>query len=95
MPHFVVICTDKPNSLELRMATRPAHLEYIGGPNSPAKIGGPLLNEQDQPRGSLSIMEADNAAVIEAFVAGDPYAKAGLFEKVEILPWRIVVGGLA
>jgi len=94
MPLFVVICTDKPNSLDLRLATRPAHLAYVGAPGSPAKVGGPMMNEQDKPKGSIVVMEADSVAEIEAFLAEDPYAKAGLFEKVEIHPWRIAVGAL-
>jgi len=95
MPMFVVICTDKPNSVDLRLATRPKHLEYIDGPGSPAKLGGPLLDDAGQPIGSLSIIEAEDRATVEAFVANDPYALAGLFAKVEIKPWRLVVGGFA
>ncbi|MEO6339161.1 MAG: YciI family protein [Caulobacteraceae bacterium] len=95
MPMFVVICTDKPNSIDLRLATRPKHLEYVGGPGSPAKLGGPLLDDAGQPIGSLSIMEAEDRTAIEAFVADDPYALAGLFATVEIKPWRIAIGGIA
>ena len=95
MPMFVVICTDKPNSLDLRLATRPKHLEYVGGPTSPAKLGGPLLDDTGNPIGSLSIMEAEDRATVEAFVADDPYALAGLFASVEIKPWRIAVGEIA
>ena len=95
MPMFVVICTDKPNSLDLRLATRPKHLEYVGGPDSPAKLGGPLLDDAGQPIGSLSILEAEDRAAVEAFVADDPYALAGLFATVEVKPWRIAVGEIA
>ena len=95
MPLFVAICTDKPNSLDLRLATRPAHLAYIGGPDSPAKVGGPMLNEQDQPKGSIAVFEAETQGEVEAFLAKDPYAIAGLFESVVVHPWRIVLGGLA
>ena len=35
-------------------------------------------------------VRADNRAAAEAFVADDPYAKAGLFESVTIRPWRKV-----
>jgi uncharacterized protein len=95
MPLFVAICTDKPNSLELRLATRPAHLEYVGGPDSPAKLGGPMLDDEDKPMGSLAIYDAESKEALEAFLANDPYAKAGLFQSVEIIPWRVAVGTLA
>ena len=38
--------------------------------------------------GSLIIVEADDLAAAEAFNAADPYAKAGLFERVEIRAFR-------
>ena len=43
MPHFVLTATDKPNALELRMATRQAHLDYVRGSDL-VKLGGPLLD---------------------------------------------------
>ena len=48
-----------------------------------------------QPIGSLSILEAEDRAAVEAFVADDPYALAGLFATVEVKPWRIAVGEIA
>ena len=38
MPLFVVSYIDKPNSLALRMANRPAHLAYAHDENNPAKV---------------------------------------------------------
>ena len=26
---FVIICTDKPNSLDLRLSTRPVHVDFL------------------------------------------------------------------
>ena len=31
-------------------------------------------------------------AEAEAWVAGDPYGKAGLFDSVELIPWNRVIG---
>ena len=42
--------------------------------------------------GSLLIMEVDSMADAEAFAANDPYAKAGLFESVELIEWKQTVG---
>ena len=92
MALFVITCIDKPNSLDLRMATREAHFAYIAEHASGLKLGGPFLNENGQMAGSLIIFEADDRAAAEAFSAGDPYRKAELFERVEIRPWRHTAG---
>ena len=93
MPLFALICHDKPNSLDLRMRTREAHLAY--GPTTGVKIvlGGPLLSDDGQTMiGSLLLIEVEDLAAAKKFSAGDPYVKAGLFERVEIRPWRKVIG---
>jgi uncharacterized protein YciI len=61
------------------------------------KRGGPFLTaaEGGDPRGSMVIVEAADLAAAEAFAAGDPFAKAGLFETVKIEPWRATLGGFA
>jgi uncharacterized protein YciI len=38
--------------------------------------------------GSLFIIEAEDMAAAEAFVADDPYSQAGLFETVVIRPFH-------
>ena len=43
-----------------------------------------------KPRGSLLILDVADRAEAEAFAAGDPYAKAGLFESAVIRPFRQV-----
>ena len=35
---------------------------------------------------------ADDMAAAEAWAAGDPYAKAGLFASVELTAWKKVIG---
>ena len=93
MALFALICHDKPNSLELRMKNREAHLAY--GPTTGVKIllGGPLLSDDGQTmQGSLLVIDVPDLAAAKKFSAGDPYVKAGLFESVEIRPWRKVIG---
>ena len=87
---FAITCTDKPNSLELRMATRPAHLEYLKSEMARFLVVGPVLDAEGKPCGSLLVVEAEDQAAAEAFAAGDPYAKAGLFETVQVRPFRMV-----
>lgn len=79
---FVIHAIDRPNSLELRKATRPAHLEFLAGFETP--VGGPLLDADGQMCGSCIILDVPDRAAAEAFVENDPYAKAGLFESVDV-----------
>ena len=88
MPQFILLCRDKPNSLDLRMATRPAHLEYFHGFGNKVVLGGPLLDADDKPKGSMLLIEAESEEAARKIAAEDPYAKAGLFASVEILPFR-------
>lgn len=87
---FAISCTDKPGSLELRLATRPAHLEHLKAEQARIQMGGALLDAAGNPCGSLLVIEAADRAEAEAFAAADPYAKAGLFESVAIRPYRVV-----
>jgi uncharacterized protein YciI len=91
MPLYVISCIDKPNSLALRMATRPAHLAYAHSEGLPAtvKLGGPYLDEKGDMAGSLIIVEAPDLTAAEKFSQNDPYRCAGLFQSVEIRPFRI------
>jgi uncharacterized protein YciI len=58
-------------------------------------VGGPLLNDTDPPGGSLLVIDAAARSAADAFAAGDPYGKAGVFEKVEIRSWRAALGDWA
>lgn len=87
MPLFAIYCVDKQDSQELRAANRPAHLDHVGGIGDRLLAAGPLL-DGDRPIGSLLIVEFPDASAAEAFAAGDPYNKAGLFESVRITGWR-------
>jgi uncharacterized protein len=89
---FVLTAFDRPGALELRLQVRPAHLDYLNSRAARIKAGGPLLDEDDQPIGSLLIVEADDRAAAETFAAGEPYRREDVFERVEIRPWRAALG---
>jgi hypothetical protein len=96
MTLFVLVCIDKPDSLPLRMATREAHFAYARGLTTGSiRLGGPFLDENGDMAGSLIIIEAQDMAAAEAFSQNDPYREAGLFERVEIRPWKATFGELA
>ncbi|MFO1107398.1 MAG: YciI family protein [Amaricoccus sp.] len=87
---YAVICDDKPGGLDIRKANRDAHLAYLAATG--AQLAGPFLDAEGAMVGSLVVIEAADATAAEAWAAGDPYAKAGLFESVAIRPWKRVVG---
>ena len=41
--------------------------------------------------GSLVILEVEDMAAAEGWAENDPYTKAGLFESVELIPWKKVI----
>jgi uncharacterized protein YciI len=88
---FALICTDKPNSVELRMSVRPDHLKYLEGLGSTLKAAGPFTSDEGAPNGSLVVIEAADRASAQVMAENDPYAKAGLFASVEIKPWKWLI----
>lgn len=90
---FAIQCEDKPNALELRMATRPKHLEYLDGHAASIVQGGPVLDAEGKPCGSLLLVDVADQAAAEALAASDPYALAGLFARVSIRPFRQIFAG--
>lgn len=94
MNTYVLMCVDKPNSLDLRMATREAHLAYVRGFADRMPLAGPILDDQDAMAGSIMFLKAESLEAAQAFSANDPYRKAGLFQSVEIRPFRATIGTL-
>ncbi|GAN87408.1 YciI family protein [Komagataeibacter intermedius] len=87
---FAIICTDRPASLETRKATRERHLAYLERWKRHIVHGGPLLDAENRPCGSLLVVDVADRAAAEGFAAEDPYAKVDLFESVVIRPFRSV-----
>jgi uncharacterized protein YciI len=44
--------------------------------------------------GTMMLLNVDSRAAAEEFAANDPYAQAGLFDSVEVFPWKHLIGGL-
>jgi len=91
MATYALMCFDKPSSLDLRMANRPAHLAYADACKE-VVYGGPMLDDKGDMCGSLIVFEAPDKAFVEAFSAADPYRLAGLFAQVEIRQLRLPLG---
>ncbi|AUW44789.1 YciI-like protein [Rhizobium johnstonii] len=89
---FALLCKDKPGHLNVRMDTRPTHIEHLNKLNAEGtlKIAGPFLDDDGKPCGSLIIVEAESKEAARALADADPYAKAGLFESVEVKAYNWV-----
>ena len=85
---YALLCTDKPNSLDLRMKVRPEHLTFLDSLGDDCKFAGPFLDEAGNPNGSLVVVKAASLADAKAIGTRDPYAIEGLFASVEVKAWR-------
>ncbi|WP_170345915.1 YciI family protein [Ruegeria atlantica] len=87
---IALIARDKPGALQTRLDNRSAHLAYIEETGVVSQAG-PLL-DGDSMIGSLIILDVEDLAAAQSWADSDPYAKAGLFQSVELIPWKKVVG---
>ena len=88
--HYVIHALDRPDAGDLRDQTRPDHLAYWD--DFAVTFGGPLLSDDGQMVGSLIVLDVDPRQTAEELAAGDPYAEAGLFERVTITGFRPLLG---
>jgi uncharacterized protein len=86
---FVIIGHDGPNGAALRPKVRPAHLENLRPLVEQGKllIGGPFTDGS----GSLMVIDMESEAAALEFARNDPYTREGVFERVEVKPFRKVV----
>jgi hypothetical protein len=95
MPYFVLIGRDRPGTADLRQRLRPEHQAHFFAPQPECRgvAGGPLLDDAGEAMvGTLLVFEATDRAAVDRFFEGDPYNRGGLFEGVEIWPWRWGLG---
>ncbi|WP_164661535.1 YciI family protein [Tropicibacter sp. Alg240-R139] len=86
---IALIAKDKTDALQTRLDNRPAHVDYLKSTGLVSQAG-PLLDGDDMI-GSLVILDVKDMAAAQDWVDNDPYAKAGLFESVELIPWKKVI----
>lgn len=88
---FVLYCRDKEGARELRMANRPAHLEFANARDF-IRMAGPMLSDDGESMiGSLFVIDVADIAAARAFNAEDPYTRAGLWHAVSIHPFRWLI----
>lgn len=86
MSYFVVHAIDAPGKANERAAKRPAHRARLREHSHPltVHVGGPLLDRKGEMCGTMLVVEAASRGDVESFVAGDPYARAEVYETVSI-----------
>ncbi len=93
MPLFIVNARDKADALPLRMANRPDHLAWAAGFADKIRMAGPVFADDGETfAGSVFVMDMDTLQDVRDWAAEDPYAKAGVFETVEIRPFTWAIG---
>ena len=85
---FVIIGHDGPDGARLRPTVRPAHLANLRPLVEQGRvvIAGPFTDGS----GSLIIVDMESEADALAFAESDPYTTGGVFERVEVKPFRRV-----
>ena len=87
--HFVVIARDKADA-GLRRRHRADHLDYVTGYQDEIVYAGPLI-EAGVIVGSLFVFDLPSRDALDAYLAGDPYFAAPIFDRVEIFESRWIV----
>ena len=97
--YYAIICEDIENSLPLRKQARPAHLERIAKLVDQGRLLAagphPALDTNDPGEagftGSLIIAEFDSLESATVWADSDPYVDAGVFTKVTVKPYILVL----
>jgi len=89
--HYVLFYDYAADYMERRAQFRDAHLKlaWESHARGELQLGGVLAEPVD---GAMMWFKADSPAVVEAFVAADPYVVHGLATGWRIRPWMTVVG---
>ena len=88
---FAIVCKDRPGALDVRLNNRGAHVSYLESQGDRLVMAGPTLTDGGDMNGSIIVIDFDDRAACESFCANDPYAQAGLFEKVTISSYKKVL----
>lgn len=87
---YCLICSDKKDSLDLRMQNREEHLKYVQD-SGLVFFAGPLLSEKDVMVGSLIILNVANRSEAKEWSKNDPYKRAGLFKNIKIIKFKHLI----
>lgn len=96
--YYAIIAEDVPQSLEKRLAARPAHLQRLEALRDEGRLltAGPHPGiDSDDPgdagfTGSLIIAEFNSLEDAQAWAEDDPYRHAGVYANVTVKPYKKV-----
>ena len=96
---YCITGTDHPDSLERRLAVRPAHVARLEQLQAEGRLllAGPFpAIDAEQPgpagfSGSLIVAEFASLADAESWAKADPYVDAGVYASVSVKPFRKVL----
>ena len=93
---FVVMARDgsDPDAVARRQAVRPTHLDGIQPLVDAGNIlaGGAMLDDDGTMRGSVLLVDFPSRAELDAWLKHDPYVTDGVWEQVDVVPFRVAVG---
>lgn len=82
---FAIHCRDAEGALPMRLSLYDAHKAHLAAATLGMVISGPLLAEDGETMiGSLFVIDAEDRAAVEAFVAADPFQRGGVWAEVSI-----------
>lgn len=93
---YAIVGQDVPDSIDLRLAARPAHLERLQALQRAGRLllAGPFPSiDSNDPgpagfSGSLIVAEFESLADARTWAEADPYVAAGVYSDVSIKPFR-------
>ena len=86
---YAILTRDKPDRGHLRAENRAEHVAWLDTRKDILLAAGALIDDDGTGgHGGILIVDTDDRAEAEAFIAGDPFFKAGLFENVTVTRWR-------
>ncbi|WEK32396.1 MAG: YciI family protein [Candidatus Pseudomonas phytovorans] len=96
---YAIIASDVANSLEKRLAARPAHIERLQQLKAEGRVvlagPHPAIDSNDPGdagfSGSLIVAEFESLAAAQAWADADPYIAAGVYDKVVVKPFKQVL----
>ena len=91
---FAIWCEDRMPSAALRREARPAHLARLEQLVSEGRLrlAGPTpLPGSDTVDGSLIVADFEDLEAAQRWVDADPYCTAGVYERVVIKPFKLVL----
>ena len=88
---YLITCTDKENSLDLRLSTREKHIKYLKKIKRKLILAGPILDKNDNPVGTVLVVDFDELTAVREFLNEDPYSKVNLFKEVNIIRFKKVI----